>query len=89
MNSVDDQHYIRLLKEGDTNAFAVLVDLYKDMVFTLSLKMLKDREEAEEVSQDTFLKIFKSLSKFNGESKFTTWIYKVAFNTCLDRLKKK
>jgi RNA polymerase sigma factor (sigma-70 family) len=88
MDSVDDQHYIRLLKEGDTNAFAVLVDLYKDMVFTLSLKMLKDREEAEEVSQDTFLKIFKSLSKFNGESKFSTWIYKVAFNTCLDRLKK-
>jgi RNA polymerase sigma-70 factor (ECF subfamily) len=88
MIKADDQHYIRLVKEGDTNAFAVLVDRYKDMVFTLSLKMLKDREEAEEVSQDTFLKIYKSLSKFNGESKFSTWIYKVAFNTCLDRLKK-
>ena len=88
MSNVDDQHYIHLVKEGDTNAFAVLVDRYKDMVFTLSLKMLKDREEAEEVSQDTFLKIYKSLSKFNGESKFSTWMYKVAFNTCLDRLKK-
>ena len=88
MSNIDDQHYIRLVREGDTNAFAVLVDRYKDMVFTLSLKMLKDREEAEEVSQDTFLKIYKSLSKFNGEAKFSTWIYKVAFNTCLDRLKK-
>ena len=88
MVKADDQHYIHLVMKGDTNAFAVLVDRYKDMVFTLSLKMLKDREEAEEVSQDTFLKIFKSLSKFNGESKFSTWIYKVAFNTCLDRLKK-
>ena len=88
MSNVDDQHYIDLMREGDTNAFAVLVDRYKDMVFTLSLKMLKDREEAEEVSQDTFLKIYKSLGKFNGESKFSTWIYKVAFNTCLDRLKK-
>jgi RNA polymerase sigma-70 factor (ECF subfamily) len=88
MIKADDQQYIRLVKEGDTNAFAVLVDRYKDMVFTLSLKMLKDREEAEEVSQDTFLKIYKSLNKFNGESKFSTWIYKVAFNTCLDRLKK-
>ena len=88
MDNVDDQHYIHLVKEGDTNAFAVLVDRYKDMVFTLSLKMLKDREEAEEVSQDTFLKIYKSISKFNGESKFSTWMYKVAFNTCLDRLKK-
>jgi len=88
MIKADDQHYIRLVKEGDTNAFAVLVDRYKDMVFTLSLKMLKDREEAEEVAQDTFLKIYKSLSKFNSESKFSTWMYKVAFNTCLDRLKK-
>ncbi len=84
----NDQHYIHLVQKGDTSAFAVLVDRYKDLVFTLSLKMLKDREEAEEVSQDTFVKIYKSLSKFNGESKFSTWIYKVAFNTCLDRLKK-
>ena len=88
MATADDQHYINLMMKGDTNAFAVLVDRYKDMVFTLSLKMLKDREEAEEVSQDTFLKIYKSLSKFNGESKLSTWIYKVAFNTCLDRLKR-
>lgn len=84
----DDQHYIQQVREGDTNAFAVLVDRYKDMVFTLSLKMMKNREAAEEVSQDTFVKIYKSLDKFNGESKFSTWIYKVAFNTCLDRLKK-
>ncbi len=88
MIKADDQHYINLVMKGDTNAFAVLVDRYKDMVFTLSLKMLKGREEAEEVSQDTFLKIYKSINKFNGESKFSTWIYKVAFNTCLDRLKK-
>ena len=88
MDNIDDQYYIRMVRDGGTNAFAVLVDRYKDMVFTLSLKMLKNREEAEEVSQDTFVKIYKSLSKFNGESKFSTWIYKVAFNTCLDRLKK-
>ena len=88
MVKADDQHYINLVIKGDTSAFAALVDRYKDMVFTLSLKMLKDREEAEEVSQDTFVKIYKSLSKFNGEAKFSTWIYKVAFNTCLDRLRK-
>jgi RNA polymerase sigma factor (sigma-70 family) len=88
MSEADDQHYIHLVIKGDTNAFAVLVNRYKDMVFTLSLKMLKDREEAEEVSQDTFVKVFKSFNKFNGESKFSTWMYKVAFNTCLDRLKK-
>ena len=48
---------------GDTNAFAVLVDRYKDLVFTLALRMLKNREEAEEVSQDTFIKVYKSLTK--------------------------
>jgi RNA polymerase sigma factor (sigma-70 family) len=88
MDNADDQYYIRMVRDGDTNAFAALVDRYKDMVFTLSLKMLKNREEAEEMSQDTFVKIYKSLGKFNAESKFSTWMYKVAFNTCLDRLKK-
>lgn len=88
MENVNDDHYIQKVKEGDTNAFSVLVERYKNMVFTLSLKMLKVREEAEEVSQDTFVKIFRSLSKFNGESKFSTWVYKIAFNTCLDRIKK-
>ncbi|KAA9035829.1 sigma-70 family RNA polymerase sigma factor [Ginsengibacter hankyongi] len=84
----NDQHYIHLVLKGDTNAFAVLVERYKDMVFTLSLKMLKDRHEAEEAAQDTFYKIYKSLCKFNGDSKFSTWIYKITFNACLDRLKK-
>lgn len=59
------------------------------MVFTLCLKMLQSPEEAEEAAQDTFLKVFKSLEKFKSESKFSTWLYKVTYNTCLDRLKSK
>jgi RNA polymerase sigma-70 factor (ECF subfamily) len=50
--------------------------------------MLKNREEAEEVAQDSFVKAFQSLNKFRGDSKFSTWIYRIAYNTCLDRLKK-
>ena len=88
MTNIDDQHYINQVIKGDTNAFAALVDHYKDMVYTLALKMVKNREEAEEVAQDTFIKVYKSLDKFKGESKFSTWLYKVAYNTCLDRLKK-
>lgn len=88
MTTNKDQYYINQVIEGNTNAFTKLVDLYKDLVFTLALRMLKNREEAEEVSQDTFIKAYKSLSKFKGDSKFSTWIYKVAYNTCLDRLKK-
>jgi RNA polymerase sigma factor (sigma-70 family) len=88
MAKIDDQDYINLVLKGDTNAFAVLVDRYKDLVYTLSLRMIKNREEAEESSQDTFIKVYRSLGKFKGESKFSTWLYKVAYNTCLDHLKK-
>lgn len=88
MSTLQDQHYIDKILQGETNAFAVLVDRYKDLIFTLSLKMMKNREEAEEVSQDTFIKVFNSLGKFKGDSKFSTWIYKISYNTCLDRLKK-
>ena len=86
--TTNDQVYINKILDGDTNAFTVLVDRYKDLVYTLALRMMKNREEAEEVAQDTFIKMYKSLTKFKGDSKFSTWIYRVAYNTCLDRLKK-
>lgn len=88
MTTNDDTILIEAINNGDTKAYAQLVDRYKDLVFTLALRMLKQREEAEEVAQDTFIKVFKSLHKFKGDSKFSTWIYKVAYNTCLDTIKK-
>jgi RNA polymerase sigma-70 factor (ECF subfamily) len=57
------------------------------MVFTLSLKLLGDREEAEEVAQDVFVKCYKSLSKYKNESKFSTWLYRIAYNTNMDVLR--
>lgn len=88
MTTNKEQSVINQIIAGNTNAFALLVDNYKDLVFTLALRMLKNREEAEEVSQDSFIKIFKSLDKFKGDSKFSTWVYRVTYNTCLDRIKK-
>lgn len=88
MTTIDDQHYINLVIKGDTNAFAVLANQYKNMVFSLALKMVKNREEAEEVAQDAFIKVYKSLGKFKGDSKFSTWLYTITYNTCLDRLRK-
>ncbi|SDS72811.1 RNA polymerase, sigma subunit, ECF family [Formosa sp. Hel1_31_208] len=88
MTTNNDQILINQIIDGNTNAFSMLVDNYKDLVFTLALRMLKNREEAEEVAQDTFIKAYKSLDKFKGDSKFSTWIYRVAYNTCLDRIKK-
>jgi len=57
-------------------------------VFSLVFKMTKNREEAEEISQDTFIKAYKNISKFKGESKFSTWLYRIAYHTCLDAIKK-
>ena len=86
--TTNDQVYIEAILNGDANAFTVLVNRYKDLVYTLALRMMKHTEEAEEAAQDTFIKAYKSLNKFKGDSKFSTWIYRVAYNTCLDRLKK-
>ncbi|MGB0891636.1 MAG: RNA polymerase sigma factor [Flavobacteriaceae bacterium] len=88
MTIINDQPYIDDVLKGNTNAYAILVDKYKTMVYTLALKIVKSREEAEEVSQDTFIKAFKNLSKFKGDSKFSTWLYKIAYRTSLDSLKK-
>lgn len=85
----NDQLYIDKVLYGDTNAFAFLVDKYKVMVFSLAIKITKNREEAEEVSQDSFIKAFKSIHTFKGDSKFSTWLYKIAYNNCMDRVKKK
>ncbi len=83
-----DQPNINAILNGDAKAFATLVDQHKNLVFTVALRMLKNREEAEEVAQDTFIKVFTSLKKFKGECKLSTWIYRIAYNSCLDRLKK-
>lgn len=88
MANIDDQHYINLVLRGDTNAFTVLVNQYKVMVFSLALKMLKSREEAEEIAQDSFIKAYRSLAKYKGEARFSTWLYTITYNTCLDRIRK-
>ncbi|BAO76702.1 RNA polymerase sigma factor [Winogradskyella sp. PG-2] len=88
MTTNNDNILIEAIKNGDTKAYGQLVDRYKDLVYTLAIRMLKHKEEAEEVAQDTFIKVFKSLNKFKGDSKFSTWIYRVAYNTCLDNIKK-
>jgi RNA polymerase sigma factor (sigma-70 family) len=84
----DDRVYIRRVLSGDTHAFAYLVDRHKAMVFSLALKLLKNREEAEEVAQDAFVKAYQSLNKFKGGAKFSTWLYRIVYNTSISKLRK-
>jgi len=88
MNTKPDEYYIKQTLNGNVNAFAILVERYKNMVYTLSIKIVKNREEAEEISQDSFVKAYKNLSSFKGESKFSTWVYKIAYYASLDAVKR-
>ncbi len=89
MTHQDDQKYITMTLAGDMNAFAILIDRYKNMVYTLCLRMMKTTEDAEEIAQDVFLKAFQKLSTFKGTSKFSTWIYSITYHRCLDALSRK
>ena len=89
MSQQPDQHLIDATINGDTKSFKVLVDRYKHMVYSLAMKILRNREEAEEVSQDVFLKVYRGLSTFKGDSKFSTWIYRITYNRSLDYVSKK
>jgi RNA polymerase sigma-70 factor (ECF subfamily) len=84
-----DTEIISQVLKGDHNAYAVLVERYKSYVFTLVLRFIKSREDAEEVSQDIFIKAYRSLADFKGTAKFSTWLYTVVNTTCITFLRKK
>ena len=86
---LNDNEIISKVLNGDPQAFAGLVDRYQNYVFTLTLRMIKSREDAEEVAQDVFIKAFRSLANFRGESKFSTWLYTIVNTTCITFLRKK
>ena len=89
MEQEQDSICINKVLGGERNAFAYLVDKYKTMVFTLALQITKDREEAEEVAQNTFIKAFQSLKGFQGKAKFSSWLYRIVYNTAISHLRKK
>jgi len=84
----DNEIISRVLK-GEQNAYAELVNRYQAYVFTLVIRMIKSREDAEEVAQDVFIKAYRSLADFRGESKFSTWLYTIANTTSITFLRKK
>ena len=88
MTDNTDQYLITCILDGDSNAFATLVQRHQTYVFTLVVRMIKTKEDAEEIAQDVFVKAFRSLKDFKGESKFTTWLYRIAYRTTLDHIRK-
>lgn len=84
-----DIEVINAIRSGETDRYRELVDRYKDYVFTITLRILPDPNDAEEASQDTFMKAFKNLHRFEEKSKFTTWLYRIAFNTAISYTRKR
>ena len=78
---------IRRLRERDAKAFREVVRLYRDRVFNLTYRMLGNREEAEDLTQEVFISVFKSIDSFRGDSQFSTWLLRIAANHCKNRLK--
>lgn len=86
---INEVNIINQVIGGNAGAYRLLVNAYKDLVFTLVVKILRSREEAEEVTQDTFLKAYHALPSFKNESKFSTWLFRIAYNTAISRTRKK
>lgn len=89
MEQKEDIFYIEKIKNGQTNYFSYLVERYQDIVFSIALKVLRNREDAEEMAQESFIKAYKSLHTFKGSAKFSTWIYRITYNTCISEVRKK
>jgi RNA polymerase sigma factor (sigma-70 family) len=84
-----DQEIIAKTLNGEVQQFGELVKRYQNFVFTIALRYTPNREDAEEIAQDAFVKAYKSLKDFRGESKFTTWLYTITTTSCLSFLRKK
>ncbi|HHO52621.1 MAG TPA: sigma-70 family RNA polymerase sigma factor [Deltaproteobacteria bacterium] len=80
-----DAELVRRFKDGDREAYAEIVRRYQDRVFTLCLRWMGDREVAEEVAQDVFLALYRSLVRFRGDAQLSTWVYRVVINHCKNR----
>jgi len=86
MRNLLDQEIIDSVRKGNDSDYSIIVNRYKNKAFSMLKRMLKNDFEAEEVLQDCFLKAYKSLVNFKGESKFSTWFYRIVYNTALTRL---
>jgi len=78
-----DREIIQRVLDGDIRSFGILVDKHKAKAMTLAMRILKNREDAEEALQDAFVRLYHALSSFEWKSSFSTWLYRIVYNTCM------
>jgi RNA polymerase sigma factor (sigma-70 family) len=84
MEQLTDEQLVEVVRRGEREAYRVLVERHKQYVFTLVFRLVDHRETAEDLAQEVFLKLYRSLELFRGESKFTTWLYRMTVNMVTD-----
>ena len=87
--ATDDLTLVQRVRSGDQRAFKSLVERYQRKVYSVALGMLKDKEEARDVAQEAFIKVYKYLDHFKGDSSFYTWIYRITVNISIDVMRKR
>ena len=89
---MEDSNIEVLIKKailGDSSAFEELIKNYERIVYNIVYRMLNDSEDVKDISQEVFIKVYRNLDKFDGKSLFSTWIYKITMNTCIDEIRKR
>jgi len=84
-----DKDIIQRVLDGDVRSYGILIDKHKAKAMTLAMRILKNREDAEEALQDAFVRVYKALSSFEWKSSFSTWLYRIVYNTCATAAGKK
>jgi RNA polymerase sigma-70 factor (ECF subfamily) len=87
MDRTHDRQLIRRLQLGDEEAVRELADRYSHRIFQMALRHMKNREDAEEVTQDVLMKVYRKIDKFRGDAALSSWIYRITFNTAMSRLR--
>lgn len=80
---------IKQVIKGDQDAFAEIIEIYKNSIYQLCFRMLGNRHEAEDMAQEAFIRAYVNINSFNQDLKFSTWLYRIATNLCIDRIRKK
>ncbi|MDF1546297.1 MAG: sigma-70 family RNA polymerase sigma factor [Bacteroidales bacterium] len=89
MEKTEELKIIEQVKQGDLLSFRLLVDKYKNMAYHIALQVVRNNEDAEEIAQDSFLKAYQSINNFRGESKFSTWFYRIVYNQAVSKTRKR
>ena len=88
MNIDTEKKYIEDIKAGNTALFEHIVRNYQDRIFSFIIRIVRSEEDAKDVTQETFIKVYRNLNRFKGESKFSTWLFQIAYNTAISQQRK-